>query len=587
MALNVDGLPVDPNEFQAYLDELKFEQLPQLLEALQARFRELRSQNNPDEETVSTVQALASQAEAVRTEKAKRESASASARMSEAADAHRKAIADMEAQMFGTNGDPAPEGDTLVKDDDDDGGDGEKLATQFANIMAKALAKTDAIVASSTDLNSHIRNMPLSAIGRHTPDPKLASKRSEAVLVASADIPGVAKNGRVADITQLATLMGDRANMMTTTHGKPNYVNVAKLKREHKHRLNLDSTPEEVNDVLQLATNVEALVAAGGWCAPSEISYDFFNIVAEDGMLDLPTVGVLNRGGFRYPVSPSSASVFGSVGLWTWTEEDDISASAEPGPEKTCVRVPCPTFEEVRAACDGLCVTAGNLTDFAYPELITNYLRLIMAARAHTTNQSILAQLDAASVGVDIAGVDDEGAAAALLGYLELQAFDYREKYRMGVGSVLEVVLPNWAIGVIRHDLSNRNGVDLLAVTSAQVADWFNLRGLRVQFVSDWQSGFAADIIGDPVLAASAWPTTIDAMIYAPGTFVRGQALQLDLGVVRDSTLNATNDHTAAWMEDCYAVAQVGHESRLVTIPLCNMGVTGASSLVCAGTGNV
>jgi hypothetical protein len=54
--------------------------------------------------------------------------------------------------------------------------------------------------------------------------------------------------------------------------------------------------------------------------------------------------------------------------------------------------------------------------------------------------------------------------------------------------------------------------------------------------------------------------------------------MTLDLGVVRDSTLNATNDFTAAWMEECHLIAQFGHEVRQYTTTICPSGVTGAAN---------
>jgi hypothetical protein len=60
--------------------------------------------------------------------------------------------------------------------------------------------------------------------------------------------------------------------------------------------------------------------------------------------------------------------------------------------------------------------------------------------------------------------------------------------------------------------------------------------------------------------------------------------MTLDLGVIRDSTLNATNDYTAAWMEECYLVAKIGHESRVVTVDVCANGTTGAANMAgCIG----
>ena len=82
-------------------------------------------------------------------------------------------------------------------------------------------------------------------------------------------------------------------------------------------------------------------------------------------------------------------------------------------------------------------------------------------------------------------------------------------------------------------------------------------------------------------LAGRPW---FQHMIYAPGTFVRGNSMSLDLGVVRESVLNSTNDHTAAWAEDCYALLKPGHESRVVTVDICGSGEIGERSITCLGS---
>lgn len=567
MALNVDTLPREPEQFQAYLDELKDEQLTILETKLVERFNVRKDEDDPDMEHLS---ALRDQISSTRSESDKRKATAARARADAATKDRDAALADLAASV---NGDKVP-----AKADDPPAGDGggpvDQLTEVFASALQKAVLTVSPVTASGAggaDLNKHIRDMPLSAIQRQAPDPGLLPQRQETVIVASSDIPGVARNGRVDGIDQLVQLMGDRSRMLSVTRDKPNFVPVASLQRDFRYRLNLDSTPEEINEVLTAATSVEALVAAGGWCAPSEISYDFFNLVCEDGLVDLASVGILNRGGFRFPVSPTIADVFGQSGLlWSWTETQDqaaVTGTAQSG-TKTCARIPCPSFSEARAACDGLCVTAGNLTDFAYPEMVANYLRIVMAARAHRTNQLVLANLASNSTAVTAATTNGDMGVSRYLSGLELQAIDYRERFRMCDDAILEVVIPRWLPGYIRADLADHAMVPDYAVTNAMIADWLNLRNLRGQFVADWQSGFTGEPIGSPAAMATAWPTTVDTLLYAPGTFVRGQALQLDLGVVRDSTLNSTNDHTAAWMEDCYAVAKVGHESRRVTVAL-------------------
>src|SRR5690606_20353179 len=171
-------------------------------------------------------------------------------------------------------------------------------------------------------------------------DAGVHEERSEAVLIASADVPGFTQGGRVENIHALAKAMHNRARMLPVSKtGDPNIYPVASLQREFNFTLNENSTPEEMNAVLTAATDVEILTAAGGWCAPSEISYDFFNIVCEDGMIDLPTVG-LNRGGVQYPTSPSFGDLVSVPDIvWEWTEQDDIDAADSDSVFKPCVRL--------------------------------------------------------------------------------------------------------------------------------------------------------------------------------------------------------------------------------------------------------
>jgi hypothetical protein len=64
-------------------------------------------------------------------------------------------------------------------------------------------------------------------------------------------------------------------------------------------------------------------------------------------------------------------------------------------------------------------------------------------------------------------------------------------------------------------------------------------------------------------------------LMYPAGGYVRGDGGTIDLGVVRDSVLNATNDYTAAWTEQMYLVAQLGPKAHRVTVQLAEGGYTG------------
>ncbi len=411
-------------------------------------------------------------------------------------------------------------------------------------------------------------------------------RRRERVLVASAEIPGVAQGSHLTDMDALVAAMTARARTLPVTNRgfEAPWYPVAGLQLQPRFTLDMRATPDEVNEVLQAATDVDALVAAGGWCAPSEISYDFYNVICEDGILDLPTVGI-NRGGMRFPTSASYGDMVNN--FWSWNETQDIAAATGTGQSgtKTCVRVPCPTFNEQRLHCDGLCVTVGNLMEDAFPELIANHMRLTNAAYAHRLNTLRINTLIDPTNSVAVTGFGTAGAGliAPVLGSLELSAIDYREKFRMCNDAVLEVVLPRWLRGAMRADLRKRQGgdMDMLIVTDATLMNMFDLLNIRVQWVTDWQVGTAGLPGGSTPI--TLWPTTVQFLMFAAGTFVLGTGLQLNLGVIRDSVLNQTNDHTGAWMEQCWLISKVGHESRLGTIAICPDGTTGAADLTACG----
>lgn len=434
----------------------------------------------------------------------------------------------------------------------------------------------------------------LAETAQHAPASKVPTQRL--AVTASVDIPGVAHGGELPTLTSLADVVARKAKSMPVTQGQPSEQLVASIRNDFGHTVDDRTSRGEMRELFDYLTGPDkqqALVAGGGWCAPSEIRYDFFNIACEDGMIDLPTFGV-SRGGIQFPTSPSLADALGGGTAFAgfaatlsntstpflWTEADDIAA-ATGSPTKPCIRVPCPDFEEERLECYGYCLTAGNLTDDAYPEATANTLRLLMAAHAHVINARLIAlMLLASSATTTISGgAATDSAAPRIYNAVGMAATDYRARYGMCIDDVLEVVLPYWVREVIRGDLAWKAGVELQAVTNAEVDSYFVARNVRVQWVNDWQVRGAGQF--GNATAMTAWPTTVDFLIYAAGTFVHGNGLSLDLGVVRDSVLNETNDHTAAWSEECHLIAKVGHESRRYTV---GFNVNGSTSALLTGT---
>lgn len=441
----------------------------------------------------------------------------------------------------------------------------------------------------------------LAATSQLAERPKVPEARLS--ITASVDLPGVQAGGQLPTLAALADAMHRKARSMPVSRdGRGREELVASIGNQFSHTIDDRTNPAEVEKLFKALVSkdaADALVAGGGWCAPSEVRYDFFNIAGVDGLIDLPTFGV-SRGGIRFPISPaigdvffqnvgsSPASGFGGFAFsfsnktdpWLWTEDDDI-ATVTGSVNKPTLRVPCPTFDEKRLECYGLSLTAGNLADDAYPEATQNFLQLLMVAYQRAINARIISLMVAASDAATTVsgGAVTDSAAPRLFNAVALAAMDYRARYAMRTDDVLEVVFPYWIREVIRADLAWKAGVELFSVSDQEINGYFTSRNVRVQWVNDYQVRAS----GQPGQATdlAAWPTTVNFMIYAAGTFLHGSGLSLDLGVVRDSILNAENDHTAAWAEECHLVAKVGHESRQYTV---GFNVNGSTSALLTGT---
>jgi len=427
------------------------------------------------------------------------------------------------------------------------------------------------------------------------PKPKVPAARL--AITASA-------NGQdIPSLDALAKLFIERAQSVPTSQAGRQAARypVAKIRNDFAHTVDERTNPGEIEELWREMVTPEsagALVAGGGWCAPSEIMYQFFNVADMDGAIDLPTVGV-TRGGIRFPVSPAigdvffqsagsnPASGFGGFAFpfsnasdpWLWTETDDI-LTVTGSVNKPTLRVPCASFNEARLEAYGITVTAGNLTDNAYPEATQNFIRLLRMAYAHAINARLIGLMDTAAGGANTIGaITTDPAAPRLFNAVELAAVDYRARYAMNTKAVLEVVMPYWVKSVIRSDLAYKTGIDsteLYAVLDAQIDAFFTARNVRVQWVNDYQVRGASQPGNATVQLV--WPTTVNFLVYAAGTFLHGTGLQLDLGVVRDSVLNAENDFTAAWAEEAHLIAMVGHAARKYTVAFQVNGASGGGT---------
>jgi len=488
-----------------------------------------------------------------------------------------------------TIGDGEGSGDDDGDNDDDAGAPADSTPADQTTDQA-----ADQTVTAGGNPRREIR-VNLGAIARRTPQhrPAHEAQTMRDVVLASGEGTGFAPGVGI-DWTDMARIMDRRLTGFSESQYKAaraagrhmrQQFGVATVRKPMPLDLTIQSNdPSHVDEVLQRARNEHrlpgnSLVAAGGWCAPSEIIYDLCELESRDGLLSVPEIGVA-RGGIQWTLGPNFADIYNDTGF-CYTEQDAIDGDWDGagGGAKPCYAVECPTFTEARLDLCGLCITSGLLQQRGYPELLARTLRGALIAHDHKMSNKMITAMVAGSTAVTGTAAQ-VGAAAPLLDIVEIQSEHIRYTARMARSSTLEAVFPYWVTGVVRSDLARRQGVLALDVTDAQITAWFRSRGINPQFVYDWQP---LDSVA--ATAAVKWPATVTFLLYPAGTWVRGTADVITLDTIYDSVNLGQNEFTALFTEEGWLAAKLCHDSRAVTIALCPSGETGGGlNIACDGT---
>lgn len=409
--------------------------------------------------------------------------------------------------------------------------------------------------------------------------PQATAKTAPVVITAGADVAGYAPGSVLPDLKSVAQAIIDRRRSMGKTSGGDGEQHlVATFSTTFPEERMLASNDAEGNrSKLEAVTSPEAIVAAGGLCAPVETSYDIFGF----GELGRPVRDSLavfgaDRGGIRFVTSPVLADLDGAVSVWTL--EDDVNAATpgEPDPVKPCIRVAC--GEEVTVYTDAipLCLTFGNLGARAWPELVERHTELGMIWHARFAETRLLTRIGTLSTNVT---TDAElGAARDFFVAVEKAAAGYRSRHRLAEDHRLRVMLPVWFKNALRADVTKQlpgDGQDVtFNLSEAVINRWFDSRDINVTWFIDGENG---QIFGEQEAGELLeFPDNLVWYLFSEGTFVFLDGGTLDLGLVRDSTLNGTNDYKI-FLETFEGVAKVGIEALRVTTPVRLYGATAAT----------
>jgi hypothetical protein len=411
-------------------------------------------------------------------------------------------------------------------------------------------------------------------------EPQQRQKSGTTVITAAADIPGYGMGQVIGNDTDLAKALTNRIHTLRGSRGGDGElvrVATAELQVPEDQTLQLSDSEGNLAKVLAF-THPAAMTAAGGIQAFRETRYDLFDLV---GVTDRPVRDALpvfrtERGGVRFMRPPSLADVNGVVGIWT--NQNDIDALTNPAVRKPSFRVAPGPEVVVDTQAITMIMTFGNLVTRAYPELVRRHQQLALVAQARVAEQQLLTQIGALSTAVT-GRTQQVSAVRELLLAVYQGTAAYRNRHRMGPNTPLRAIMPAWFKNLLMADvmLSGDELGDAMAIADATVQGWFRNLNLNITWSLDGEAGqdysglTAAGTGAGGSVGFAAFPANMIWYLFAEGTFAFMDGGTLDLGLVRDSTLNAANDYQM-FVESWENVVKFGLESYRVTTPILPTG---------------
>lgn len=515
----------------------------------------------PDDDDLAMLDAIAVASEAITAEQDSRAGADDAARQraQELAQRIRGQADDGSDDDGGDDGEPA-EGDDAAStsDDDDQDDDGEP---------ADAGAEPEPVAASGSPRVGRVAaRRPRQAAPRPT------SREGVAPLVASANVPNATMGDRLDDPERLGLAFADTLAAMEGMALRDGMrIPIAQARAEFPAEAMLSLHDVRRNErMITEACGIEAVTASGAICAPAVPRYDLPQLaVADRPVRDaLPRFGS-ERGGSIIPAPLMLDDLDGAATVWTTVQ--NASAAQNPSVRKPCLRMVCGEDTTVIPYAIVQCLEIDNWNARTWPERVDRFVSLAEAWRARMAESRLLTRIGALSTKVTVPQL--LGATRDVLAALDRASAGMRDSHRMSPSTPLRWMAPATLRNEMRADLAR--GLDTgstderLAVADATIDAWFTARNINPTWFIDGEAGQVFPVQSDGVLRG--WHPTVISYLFPEGTFIYLDGGELNLGVVRDSTLNSKNDFQM-FDENWEEVAFVGVVSYRLTMSLAPTG---------------
>jgi hypothetical protein len=282
----------------------------------------------------------------------------------------------------------------------------------------------------------------------------------------------------------------------------------------------------------------EALTASGGICAPSTPFYGQVNFGTEaEPVWDSLPVFQAARGGVNVPTSTYIADI--TTAISSISEANDALGGTFA--TKSCQALDCPAYTETFVNIFAHCREYGNLNARTWPEKIAHENALTMQALSRTSETFMLDRIKALSIAVSN-GATTLGSLIYVVEAIVEAKFGIMGRFRMPRGARFRAYLPYWVPDMLALDTINTQ-FDRYRSEESLVA---YLRGLGIDpvFYLDSPSTDTTQLpdAAQTAAAIDELPANIQWGIHPDGAFLGIDSGSLELGIVRDSELNSTND---------------------------------------------
>lgn len=337
---------------------------------------------------------------------------------------------------------------------------------------------------------------------------------------------------------------------------------------------NLEKIRAVASEWLGMPTEIEVFQAAGGICAPPTPFYDVpgFASRARPVRDALPSFNAV-RGGVSIP----SVNTVDRSDTGVTVIEADEDAAGGTFATKACRTIECATWTDTFIGIISHCLQVGNLNARTWPEGVALENDNLMAGWAATAETRLLDRIRALSVRVTAA--QPYNALHGLIYAIARAKASVRNVLRAETDGAYTALAPEWLLELILADLAAQSGNDDRYVAISAVNGYIARLGVNVAWYKDSPTlgapqNFTAEATDEAAAdSLDEFPSDAQIGLFLNGTFIHLDGGSLELGLVRDSTLNEINDYEL-FGESFENVARVGPEqaTRWITLSVCPSG---------------